>query len=84
MTESRGTPTTVASGQSRKAWEVGIAERTPYARVSYDAEVTTPRPDGAPPTIRSGAPPSALRVFETSDLDEERVAVDEQNPSGWW
>jgi hypothetical protein len=37
---------------------VGIADRTPNARVSYDAEQTTPRPAGDPPTMSSGARPA--------------------------
>ena len=53
----RGTGTTVAPGQSRNARAIGMAERTPNRRASYDAEVTTPRPD-RPPTMSSGARPA--------------------------
>src|SRR5487761_2778527 len=38
------------SGQQRIAVAVGIAACTPYARASYEAEATTPRPE-VPPTI---------------------------------
>jgi hypothetical protein len=37
---------------------MGIAERTPNFRVSYDAEQTTPRLPAAPPTINNGALPA--------------------------
>ena len=40
-----------ACGQSRAAREIGIAERTPKRRASYDAAETTPRPCGSAPTI---------------------------------
>src|SRR6056297_500367 len=54
----RGTPTTIASGQRRSALPVGIAERTPYSRQGYEAEVTTPRPEEDPPTISRSARPA--------------------------
>src|SRR5918999_5937874 len=54
----RGTGTQVAFGHSRNARAIGIAERTPNLRVSYDAEQTTPRLSRDPPTISSGALPA--------------------------
>src|SRR5512138_1808513 len=39
----RGTGTHMASGQRRSARAMGIADRTPNFRASYDAEHTTPR-----------------------------------------
>src|SRR5688500_11333901 len=54
----RGTGTHIASGHSLSAREIGIADRTPNLRVSYDAEQTTPRLSRDPPTIRSGALPA--------------------------
>ena len=55
---SHGTGTTVASGHNRTACTIGIAECTPKARASYDAEVTTPRCSGEPPTMRNLALPA--------------------------
>ncbi len=67
----RGTGTHMASGHSRSACEMGIAERTPNARVSYEAEHTTPRDPGRPPTMSSGALPapsgSAMRATATKN-----------------
>jgi len=54
----RGTGTHIACGQSLSAREIGMAERTPNLRASYEAEQTTPRLPGAPPTIRSRARPA--------------------------
>ncbi len=54
----RATPTTMAPGQSRRAWAVGMPDRTPNFRAAYDAEVTTPRPCGEPPTSSSSALPA--------------------------
>jgi len=48
-----------ASGQSARACAVGIADRTPNGRASYDAAMTTPRRD-VPPTI-TGRPRSSGR-----------------------
>ena len=48
----------MAPGQSFNAREIGIAERTPCSRASYDAEHTTPRLPGAPPTISNDARPA--------------------------
>jgi hypothetical protein len=67
----RGTGTHIASGQSRSACEIGIADRTPNTRVSYEAEQTTPRDPGRPPTIRSGDLPapsgSVMRATATKN-----------------
>src|SRR5688500_447077 len=54
----RGTGTHTASGHSLSARDIGIAERTPYLRVSYEAEHTTPLLSLDPPTIRSRAFPA--------------------------
>src|SRR5687768_17634811 len=57
-----GTGTHIASGHRRNAREIGIADRTPNLRVSYDAEHTTPRLSRVPPTMSSGvlpAPPAS-------------------------
>ncbi len=48
--------TTMACGQRRIASAIGIADRTPKGRTSYDAAQTTPRFEG-PPTM-SGRPRS--------------------------
>ena len=40
-----------AWAQSLAAREIGIAERTPNRRASYDAAETTPRPFGSAPTM---------------------------------
>src|SRR5690349_14188431 len=65
----RGTGTHIASGQRRSACAIGIAERTPKARVSHEAEQTTPREPGRPPTMSSVALPapsgSVIRATET-------------------
>ena len=54
----------MASGHSRRACEVGIAERTPNARASYVAVVTTAR--GPEPDTITGLPRSAgLRSSST-------------------
>jgi hypothetical protein len=53
-----GTGTHVAPGQSRSARAIGIADRTPYFLVSYDAEHTTPLLPAAPPTMSSLACPA--------------------------
>jgi hypothetical protein len=37
---------------------MGIPDRTPNVRASYEAEQTTPRPSGLPPTRRWGARPA--------------------------
>ena len=50
--------TQTAPGQSRSARAMGIAERTPNFRVSYEAEQTTPRLSREPPTMRSLALPA--------------------------
>ena len=67
----RGTGTQVASGQSCSARAIGMAERTPKARHSYDAEHTTPRLPGRPPTMRRGARPapsgSTMRATATKN-----------------
>src|SRR6185503_5954619 len=42
--------TRIRSGQSRMAWLIGMADRTPKTRASYDAAATTPRLCGSPPT----------------------------------
>ena len=44
--------TTSKPGQSRMARAMGMAERTPKRRAAYEAEVTTPRPEGRPPTAK--------------------------------
>ena len=51
--------TNTARGHSRCARPTGIADRTPNARASYDAESTTPRPL-VPPTM-TGRPASSGR-----------------------
>src|SRR5712691_5181813 len=48
----------MASGQGRSALDIGIADRSPNARVSYEAEHTTLRLPGRPPTISNGARPA--------------------------
>ena len=48
------------SGHRRAARPIGIAERTPNLRASYDAAETTPRPVGLAPTI-TGRPRSSGR-----------------------
>ncbi len=54
----RMSPATItASGQSARACTVGMAERMPKGRASYDAAATTPRPE-APPTS-TGRPRSS-------------------------
>ena len=45
-------------GHRRSAREIGIADRTPYLRVSYDAEQTTPRLSRVPPTMSKGSRPA--------------------------
>ena len=54
--QSKSPLTTVASGQSRSARPVGIPLFTPNFRAPYDAEVTTPRPSGRPPTMIRSTP----------------------------
>src|SRR6185437_1539424 len=54
----RGTGTHIARGQRRNACDTGIADRTPNALVSYEAEQTTPRLSAEPPTMRRGARPA--------------------------
>src|SRR5688500_4589471 len=67
----RGMGTHIASGQSLRARAIGIAERTPNFRVSYDAEQTTPRLSRDPPTIRRRALPaprgSTMRATATKN-----------------
>src|ERR1035437_1522012 len=88
----RGTGTHIAVGQSRRACAIDIADRTPNARVSYDAEHTTPRLPGRPPTMSScalPAPPAAgderCRVAGAAGIDrtgsgeEEGVGMGEEN-----
>jgi hypothetical protein len=73
---SRGTGTTFACGQRRSAWAVGMADRQPNRLVSYDADVTTPRPSGDPPTSSSGSRPapsgSASRAHWTKNWSQSR------------
>ena len=63
--------TTTACGQSRNARAMGIADRTPKRRASYDAEHTTPRLSRGPPTMRSGSFPapsgSTIRATATKN-----------------
>ena len=49
--------TKMPSGQRRAAVRSGIAEKTPNARASYEAALTTPRSPGRPPTM-TGLPRS--------------------------
>ena len=58
MQALKGTGTHIAAGQSRRARAIGIADRTPNLRTSYDAEQTTPRLSREPPTIRRDAFPA--------------------------
>ncbi|TWG79597.1 hypothetical protein L603_004100000350 [Cellulosimicrobium cellulans J34] len=53
---NRGTTTTVDGGHSRRACSMGIAERAPYCRASYDAVATTLR--GPTPPTSTGRPRS--------------------------
>src|SRR5688572_18740380 len=67
----RGTGTHIAFGHSLSARAIGIAERTPNFRVSYDAEHTTPRLSRDPPTISRRALPapsgSTMRATATKN-----------------
>ena len=56
----------MAWGQRRKAFPVGMADRTPKARASYEAEATTPRPEGDPPTI-TGLPMSDGSLIRSTE-----------------
>ena len=78
----RGTGTHMACGQSLSACAVGMAERTPNLRVSYEAEQTTPRLSREPPTIRSGAFPAPSGSNAARDRDVECVGVGEENTAG--
>ena len=48
---SMSTGRNTASGQSRAALEIGMAELTPKTRASYEHAETTPRPLGSAPTM---------------------------------
>ncbi|GAB2858946.1 hypothetical protein GCM10027092_23510 [Yaniella soli] len=41
---------TISRGYKATACDIGIADRMPYRRASYDADVTTDRPDFPPTT----------------------------------
>src|SRR3954466_9784386 len=58
----------MAFGHSLSAREIGIAERTPNFRASYDAEQTTPRLSRVPPTMSSGSfpAPSGSTILATA------------------
>ena len=70
----RGTGTHIASGQSRNASAIDIAERTPNARVSYEAEHTTPRLPGRPPTMSRGAFPAPSGSTERATATKKASA----------
>jgi hypothetical protein len=63
--EGKSGGTNTASGQSRRARAPGIAERTPYRRASYDADITTPR--GPPPPTTTGFPASEGSLSVSTD-----------------
>ena len=67
---SPGTLTQTACGQRRRARLIGIAERQPYLRASYDAVVTTPRLPTPPVRIalprRAGSSSSAMAAKKAS------------------
>src|SRR4051812_23073799 len=66
-----GTGTHIAFGHNLSAREIGIADRTPNLRVSYDAEQTTPRLSADPPTMSRGSLPapsgSTIRATATKN-----------------
>src|ERR1019366_7612154 len=70
----RGTGTHIASGQSRSACAIDIADRTPNALVSYDAEHTTPRLPGRPPTMSSCALPAPSGSTERATATKKASA----------
>ena len=67
----RGTGTHIASGHNRSARAIGMADRTPNFRASYEAEHTTPRLSRVPPTMSSDALPapsgSTIRATATKN-----------------
>jgi hypothetical protein len=77
----------MASGQSRSAREIGIADRTPNFLVSYEAEHTTPRLPAAPPTIRNGALPapsgSTMRATATKNASASTRRIRLGDVLGW-
>ena len=80
----RGTGTHMASGQSRNAREIGMADRTPnlpgLVRSGADHAAAAGRPADDEQRRLSGT----FRVDHARDGDEERVGVDEQDlPGGW-
>ena len=85
-TSSDGVPRNTDDGR-RRAESQGLGGRHRGADAVRSSLIRCGGDDTAP---RWGSPHDqewclacTLRVFETSNLDEERVAVDEQNPSGW-
>src|ERR1035437_10059540 len=70
----RGTGTHIAVGQSRRACAIDIADRTPNALVSYDAEHTTPRLPGRPPTMSRGAFPAPSGSTERATATKKASA----------
>ena len=77
LAKSVGTMT--RSGQSRTARDIGMAERTPKVRASYEAAQTTARLSGRPPTATGR--PRKLGAVPLLDRRVERVHVDVQDPA---
>src|SRR5699024_856370 len=63
----------VRRGYSANAWDIGIAERIPYLRASYDGEVTTERPDFPPTT--AGKPRSSGRSSSSTDKKKASMSI---------
>ena len=59
----------MASGHKRSACDMGMADFTPNARASYEAEQTMPRPSAVPPTRRYGARPAPSGSAHRAQLD---------------
>ena len=76
-----GTGTHIASGQSRSACDMGIAERTPNAARLVRCRADDAAALGGPTDEQQRRLARTLGVDQARDGDEERVGVDEQDPA---